>query len=442
MQPSERAQATSARLLITALAAAGFVLTLLVYYPGIMNYDARFILSYVNDGVREDWQSPVMIALWALINPLVPGSASMFLLIAGLYWLAFGLLARTIANRSPWLAILLLLLAVSPPAFLFVGTIWRDVLFAAIWLLAGALCFAVVNSSVQWRVPAQALALVLIAFGVLLRPNAVFAAPFFTAYALWPARFYWKRTVLLIVPVGIALAGLTQFIFYGVIDAQRKHIEQSIMIFDLGGISHFAKENQFPVTWTAEQEQRLLNTCYRPQEWDGYWRIEPCEFVMDKVEKELHLFGTSAIPRAWLRAIVRHPIAYLEHRVAYTWNFLAHDNITMWRWDTEDASKLPLGGRPSIVVMAGIDSALKQTPLLRVGTWLLLCLAVCAIGWRRRDTPAGAFALGLGGSGAVYVLTFFGLGVAPDFRYGYWGAIAGLAGAVVLAAGSVTRRAP
>jgi hypothetical protein len=41
----------------------------------------------------------------------------------------------------------------------------------------------------------------------------------------------------------------------------------------------------------------------------------------------------------------------------------------------------------------------------------------------------------------VYVLTFYGVGVASDFRYGYWAVLAAMAGAVVLLAGENGRPA-
>jgi len=68
-----------------------------------------------------------------------------------------------------------------------------------------------------------------------------------------------------------------------------------------------------------------------------------------------------------------------------------------------------------------------------VGAWLIVCLVVCAVGWRRRETPGGAFAIGVAGSAALYVLTFFAAGVASDFRYAYWAVLAGIAGSVVAA---------
>src|SRR5664279_797126 len=142
-------------LLIAAMTAAGFALTLYVFYPGIMTFDALYVYKDMAKGFYGDWQSPVMIVLWSLIDPIAPGSGSMFLLIATFYWLAFGLLAFTMARRSVWRAVVLMLLAVSPPAFVFVGIIWRDVLFASTWLLSAALAFAVADRNAKLRVPIQ-----------------------------------------------------------------------------------------------------------------------------------------------------------------------------------------------------------------------------------------------------------------------------------------------
>src|SRR4051812_14324764 len=154
--------------LIVTLAACGFLLTLLVFYPGVMTFDARYVYDDMTRGFLGDWQSPVMTVLWSLIDPIAPGSASMFLLIAMQYWTAFGLLAFAIAQRSILLAVALLLLALSPPAFVFVGIIWRDVLLASAWLLAAALVLAFAKRGGAVRIGAQATALSLLALGVLL----------------------------------------------------------------------------------------------------------------------------------------------------------------------------------------------------------------------------------------------------------------------------------
>src|SRR6266581_2696803 len=158
-------------------AAAGFALTVLVFYPGYSTADARYVYADAIAWRFGDWQSPAMAVLWRLIDPIAPGAASMFLLTASLYWLAFGALALLAGRRSAWLALATPLVALVPPAFFFVGMVWRDILFGAVWLLAAVLVFFAADDNARWRAPLQAFALLLIAFGVLLRPNAVIAAP-------------------------------------------------------------------------------------------------------------------------------------------------------------------------------------------------------------------------------------------------------------------------
>src|SRR4026207_37178 len=91
------------RLLMTAVAtliAAGFGVRLLIFYPGVMTYDAKFVYEDIAKGTIGDWQSPVMVWLWAAIDPIAPGAASMFLLIAATYWLGFGILSLALASRG------------------------------------------------------------------------------------------------------------------------------------------------------------------------------------------------------------------------------------------------------------------------------------------------------------------------------------------------------
>jgi hypothetical protein len=418
---------------VAALIAAGYGLTLAIFYPGIMTYDAKFVYEDIAKGMLGDWQSPVMTVLWGVIDPIAPGAASMFLLIATSYWLGFALLAFALARRSSRLALLLPLLALMPPAFVFVGILWRDVLFATTWLLAAAIVFAAAERGARFRLSVQIMALALCALGVLLRPNALIAAPILAAYLIWPTAMSWKRTAILFVPAMVGFFALMQVVYYGALGATRQHPVQSIMIFDLGGISHFAGQNQFPVTWSESESALLLNSCYQPTQWDIYWRLEPCDFVMRKVEREQKLFGTSAISEAWAQAIMGHPLAYLRHRSALMWNFLGGNNMTMWLADVEHPAETVFPDRPAFAGLVWLHGWLKPTPLFRAGSWLLVCIVVCGFAWRQRWTAEGAFALGVCGSATVYVLSFFVVGVASDFRYAYWAVIAGIAGGAVAA---------
>jgi hypothetical protein len=128
MSSSERLLLQRRFLMISgvALLAAGFGLRLLIFYPGVMTYDAKFVYEDIAKGTMGDWQSPVMVWLWGLIDPIAPGADSMFLLIAATYWLGFGVLSLALASRGKASALLLPLLAMTPPALAFAGIIWRE----------------------------------------------------------------------------------------------------------------------------------------------------------------------------------------------------------------------------------------------------------------------------------------------------------------------------
>src|SRR5258705_2429402 len=106
-------------------AAGGLALTLLVFYPGYSTVDARYVYADAQAWRFGDWQSPMMAVLWRLVDPIAPGSSSMFLLTATLYWLGFGLLALVAVRPVAWLGLMTPLLAFAPPAFFFFRMVLR-----------------------------------------------------------------------------------------------------------------------------------------------------------------------------------------------------------------------------------------------------------------------------------------------------------------------------
>jgi hypothetical protein len=431
----ERRASAGVTVAVLLLLAAGYALTILVFYPGYMTVDATYVHAASRDWRFGDWQSPAMSVAWWLIDPIAPGALSMFLLIATSYWLGFGLIALTAARRCAWLG-------VATPLVALIGMIWRDVLFAVVWLLAAALAFAVADRSKPARLPVQALALLLVAFGVLLRPNAIFAAPLIAAYVVWPMRFDLKRTAILFVPAVVTFTALVPFVYYGILDAQRQNPLHSLLVFDLGGITRFTGENQFPVSWSADETALLAGKCYDPVRWDTYWHMEPCPFVMRRLEREDDkVFGTPRLVEAWWRAVTTQPLAYLRHRATFMWTFLAGSNLVLPYYDWQGPAAV-YGGNPFFKPLLELHHLLQPTVLFRTGFWLLLAIGVGALAWLARATAAGAFAIGVSASAVVYVMTFLAVGVAADFRYGYWCVLATLAAAVAAPLALFDRRDP
>ena len=156
LSPDRRSQRPwRAFLAITALIVAGYVLTIVIFYPGIMTYDAKFVYEYIATGVARRLAVPCHDGAvesdrsgrtWC--GEHVPPDGD--LLLVGL---------RAPRHRAGadlnGAALLLLLLALTPPAFDFIGIIWRDMLFAISWLLAAAVAFAAAKGDARYRMPVR-----------------------------------------------------------------------------------------------------------------------------------------------------------------------------------------------------------------------------------------------------------------------------------------------
>jgi len=436
------AQPLRSTLLIMAMIAAGYALTVAAFYPGYMTNDATYVYQFMREWRFGDWQSPLMSMLWWVVDPIAPGPGSMFLLVTTLYWLGFAVIALTVARISTAFGLIVPVLALFPPAFMLLVMIWRDVLFAAVWLVAAAIVYASAARGGAWRRTIAVLALVLVGFGVLLRPTAIVAAPLLAAYAIWPRRFDWKRAAILFVPALALGYALLHVVYYVVLDVKREHPLHSVFVFDLGGITHFTGENQFPVAWSAQETELLTRTCYNPDRWDTYWTMEPCRFVMQRLEQpDDIIFGTPRLAQAWRQAAIAHPLAYLRHRLTFFVTFLASPNaMTLELYHAHDRTKTPLADNRLFQAVVALHDALKPTILFRPGFWLALAAMIGALAWPARATPSGAFVIGTTTSATVYVLTFLPFGVAADFRYAYWCVLATLVATVVLFGAYIERR--
>jgi hypothetical protein len=79
------------------------------------------------------------------------------------------------------------------------------------------------------------------------------------------------------------------------------------------------------------------------------------------------------------------------------WNFLAGQNLTMWITDVEHPTAIVFPDRPAFAALISLHDLFKPTPLFRVGSWLLVCITVCGLAGRRRETPEGVFASAFAG---------------------------------------------
>ena len=146
-----------------------------------------------------------------------------------------------------------------------------------------------------------------------------------------------------------------------------------MLVFDLGGITHFTGINQFPVSWSESQNAMLTSSCYNTERWDAYWTIEPCLFVMKRLEGQDTLsngeviFGTPKLSNAWLAAVTAHPLAYLRHRTSHFWRLISGENLTFEIHQLNVPGWTTLAQHPPFKTVLTWHDWLKSTFLFRLG---------------------------------------------------------------------------
>lgn len=113
-----------------------FSITLILYYPGQMSQDSLEQFAQVLSGEYIAWYSPVMTALWRLLNHVVYGPAGMLVFQNLLFWTALLFFARLLSKKISIRCLIVFLLGIWPPIFAQLGVIGKDTHHSAAMFLA------------------------------------------------------------------------------------------------------------------------------------------------------------------------------------------------------------------------------------------------------------------------------------------------------------------
>jgi hypothetical protein len=420
------------RIIAALLCFTGFCTCFAAYYPGLLSPDSMAMYMQAHRLAFSDWYAPLLAMIWAGICFAVPGPEGMLFFLLAFYWGALFLLADAAITIERYAAFAMPILGVMPFAVNFAGTTWTDVLVAVIWLMCVAVVF---HSRVYNRtMPAitQVVAWILFICGSWARANALFAAVPLGFYVLGPqqARSFLKRAALSATFI-VGLWGGSQLVFYGVFKVQRSYPINSILVFDLAGITHFTGKNQFPMQW-SEQETANIISCYDPTVWDPYNPRGECSFVFRKIV-DGDLWESSALWRPWFVAVFSHPLSYLHHRSAYFFKFMtAKSSYFFHQGNTSFEISRHLQQNAAFAIVRDYVFFAARLGIFRPIFWLALgCLLLPAA--QLCPEPSRSLVKTLALSSIVYLGTYFFVGVASDFRYAYWGILASSVAALVLA---------
>ena len=409
-------------LLAVAVVLAGF-------WPGLMTWDATREYGMALGGPIDDWHPPAMIWLWRRLLPVAPGPMPMLVAQVALYSWGWAMLARWAWRESrPGLATAFGTCAFLPIALALEGAVLKDCLMAGALLGAAGL----LALGGQWRC---VVAITLLLGAATLRFNA-FLACLPLVYMALPVR--WQSGCKAAAALGAAAVALLAAtpVANRLIGARASHVELSQILFDLGGVTHFARVDAFPPVAGVADPVRINDGCYDPTLWDAYawWTVTPCPIGWATVGDKLTAPGTSAVGW-WLRQIARHPVAYAEHRLAHF-----NRNLRLWVADgpvqvvPDQPQPNPYGYAPNRSVFTRtIDAAAAVQARLPLGWpawWLALAAGVLIVS---PVLPSRTVAAPLACSALLYGGGYLVLSVASDVRYHLWTMIAALA-AVVIAA--------
>jgi hypothetical protein len=414
-----------------AAAAAGFAVSTAIFWPGIALYDSVKQYGQALSGEYDDWHPPVMARLWSLLIRVWPGTAPMFLLQMGLYWLGLGLFAAALArrgrSRAGWLALAAGAALVLP---CWMAAVLKDgqmigALAAAVGLVAW---FAFAERPVPlW---ARAAAALLLLYALLLRANAAFAVvPLaFALFGWWGLGSRRRRAIAMLGATAAAIL-LMPAIDRGLLGAQRSGVENSLLAYDIAGAAvrdHAGDVAGVPAAGWAALRAR---GCYNPAAWNRLGQPD-CRATPALAAGP----ATPPLYGLWLGTLAHHPLAYLRHR-------LAHFDYTMRLFVPRGLPEAvsPVDPEPNALGL-GAEPGAAARGLLAVGglwtalplAWPAFWLALAPIGlWAAAEAERGperdlAFALLLSAccGGASYLV----VSVASDLRYHLWTMLAAMLG--------------
>jgi hypothetical protein len=416
------------------LALAGFLLTIAAFHPGIVTNDSLIQYRQALSGDYVDHHPTVMAWLWSFVDRAIPGPAGMLLLHAALMWTALWLFADGAVRRGLRRAWLPIAAGFLPMVIGIEGAIWKDVGMAATLLFATSIVYRQSAAGARPGVLASALVLVSLYYATVVRSNAPAATLPILVY--WAIVTWRGKSRARCAGIGIGVLVLMLVVQWGidarVLHAKRAHMSQILEVFDLAAIRCGGGTATIPPQFLrSDAGAKPLCEAFDPVLVDYLYVMAGNPAILTTDRSALRALG-----RAWRAAIVANPLVYLEHRAqafAGAMGAGVDDAARAVFVDRSTPSELGFAFAPNtatrvIGAASGVASALD---LYNGFVWLALAVALLAAAMRREPGTSGAATIALGTSALLYLLPYFFVALAPDYRYIYWAVVATTIAAVL-----------
>jgi hypothetical protein len=403
-------------------------LHLYLWYPGVMDWDAKAIAKMAESGEYTDWFPPAFIALWAVTGRFGSNPGSIYLLqtallVAGIYLLGKAFLDR----RRPGLAaVVVALLAIPTFSYIYHEAIKDTVMGAALTCLAGLSAYLLANPPEgRTRVVTFGSAVALSALALATRHNAIFAVLPLLVLAIYAVIGRFRLLAVSAVTVVALMVGMS-FINQVVLQPLYTPTMTALVEFDVAGVLSRSPEVSTSFVPT-EKGREEIKRCYDRAAWD-YQVRENCNAAeLGTHVWESYTTDPGAALREWLEVIKSAPLAYAQHRLAY---FAALLRLRCDNCDDEpgiglrDATQNPAPISPPALAFEYEGVAVPF--LLTVHPWIVL-LAIVALmlwalfaAWKGEGDRLTLFVFVLSLSSVLYTAAYLIVGIADAFRYLYW----------------------
>lgn len=444
-------------------------LTLAAFFPGVYTNDSADQLRQALTGSYKDWYPPLMAWLWSVLIRATGHIESLLifhllLLFAGaIYW------AKIFGHLRVWfVALFIPAFIVSPIVLNFSGVIWKDVGFAFSLLLScGILGLSFLEQRISLSRTIAVIFLLAYAFGV--RANGIFAILPVGAFLTWQifVKYMSKSSRVKVLAFSATtsvflLAALVvgvQFFAYKILKTEKRYPIQYLELYDIAGISKISGVDYFPDFVKLLPEHDISRVS------DGY--VESISIFgnannllfrqQDGSPSLIPLNTDSELQRqlrdSWLKAVWAEPLAYLEHRLSVFYFLMGKESYSSEKPQSYASRQFTL--KVNSVEMKTVeflrthflwkDSAtefvyksisLAKGSFLYIGwSWLVLLLVELLAGliiFRR--VRSGFVVIIVSVSGLLYILPYFIVAPASDFRYLYWSVISAGISAIFIVA--------
>lgn len=415
-----------------------------LHSPGHLSMDTSIQLYEASTGRSISWNPPFMSALLRWLGGGEWSTALLVFITSTTTYLALAAAARSSllgaadsSTRPGWLRLFFCIaLLLNPVIFIYVGIVWKDVLFSSLMTAAAALSLLAANASIRPAIVLATLSTGLLAVTLLVRQQGVFMAPVLLLMPIIAVAGYrgWSRkrqALAALLLIGSFVAGLLciqSLVSASIVDAGNRSRSvgfQAILDFDIAGtLAHSTSSGQnLPVAISASQLDAIRRT-YSSRRIDFLATDPEAQSWFKAMTDDQHL-------QTWRTVIAAQPMAFIEHKWTTFLTILDVDGV-------EGCIPVHIGvsGNPeylrAVDISEGMDSrdqsiytlsrAIDGTFIYRHWFYLLmLAAAVVGLVALRLPRKTRAMASILSMSTALFYLSFLPTAIACDFRYLYGG---------------------